>query len=1520
MLSYVNLINYYVLIVNGLNGLIIGNITRSLREAGLKYQPKLRRHLSSFFVIYLLLFLTIIAILPQFTFAQTYNKLTLHLEQDVYFKNLDANINMNGTTIASSSSIIINLFNETNSLKFSDETTSINYFWNYTHAFGVLDDGIYRVVVQEDIATCSSWFTYINTEDWVSASFPIQTIWKTINYTLYSNRTLFAQKNSDWLTLTFPTFNEFPNLEQTFTRNNMVFRTHLYKSGQLDCNLAFVLSHKGLKFYLNGTQNIPRSLNVKIESNQPLKKYLNTIMCGSLVFDFSDLQKTGVSFSYSNGILSINAGTDFFIDPELLSSGWESSGGSDITDGGVWTSSGNSGGSSSVVSSPVNSGNYAANISISSGNTWSSVYKDYGVGYSTIYARSYFMFSALPASGEHWNVGNTITNVGAVDDLVISALYNDAGTVKWELNYYTSGGQVYEYSATPSPEVATWYCVETKYVGASGTGEVGMWINGNLIISASGLTNNIAGDSTSFWMAIYHPSGAAFTMTVDDVVIDTSYIGPLAGGEAEDYVDNNTSNVDGSSDVGTHGNFTTQKYSDNINDTLTEAGIPTGYSNSTLLNDGFESGTGNWDGNGSPTFGRVTQYTASGETINPHGNSWFMVNEEKETDFLSSDDLDMSGATGIYISFWYYDDDLDSGELTLSYWDGAGYDLIAGLGQYTESQWNYYEVKVTDDTYFISDFHIRFDGSADNNEAGAIDDVIIIKESATSYNYKIDLEIQWTNANYSRTNEELCINTGAFSGAEDLMIYAWNVSTSDWHWVMNLTANTFNNVTVTSWLNNETFTVRLLGGLESGDTTQNTWNIEASLLHTWETAGNVENFYGGILSSVAIVGGKFVSYSTYCDVAPLLTIATQVSYNINKYAYANISLSLSIVSGRNIEVMKYHSVSPQYSLFSNNVWSLSRQGAVYQLSNVDGWLQALVELGLYGDIQPLIIVDSSLQFAVIKYGDMEIICQISTSKSSEFNVYLSVNPLFVIIGNYSEETLTIENIYATVGQILGINDYVLYVFESSGDINQNIAIATSKTVSLTKLMEILQQMGLNHITFNDLVKSIIINQDLTIGSLTLNDLMKVGVINEDFTIDGYSLKDLSKFGVINENVNINSIDFEALARTGLVNQNFNVQSIKWTLRNLNQFGAINLNYAITSTSLKELLRFGLINENIIIDGSYSTFSGLMFYGNLNLKLTLNQTTYKELARLGLILETFNINSVRVEELIKYLAANPQLGINTLTLEELLRYGTILENLSVETITFEDLIKAGIINETFLIDGNYVSFGALLIFGAINLNLTITDETLLMFEKLGLINEHLTINDLKMMGLNRNGILNNQFIVDGLTLKDLVTAGIINLDLTINNELYAELIRVGIINENFSINGLALKDLIRLGIIDENFILDNAKLYDLLKAGIINEELLINFQKAMSFNLFMDVGQSFSIVSALETLWGTILNFFGYIGELIGITATNNLPIMITQYLPVSRGLLFFAAIIGGASAVIIFKHRKNQAEPAYIQE
>jgi hypothetical protein len=105
---------------------------------------------------------------------------------------------------------------------------------------------------------------------------------------------------------------------------------------------------------------------------------------------------------------------------------------------------------------------------------------------------------------------------------------------------------------------------------------------------------------------------------------------------------------------------------------------------------------------------------------------------------------------------------------------------------------------------------------------------------ATSYNYRLDAEEQWTNVNYMDPNQKyLCIKTGALD-AEAVSVDGWNGS--GWVSILSsLAANSWNNASVSSLIQSSTFTIRFRDGNINSDSTQNSWNIDATLLAFYGT-------------------------------------------------------------------------------------------------------------------------------------------------------------------------------------------------------------------------------------------------------------------------------------------------------------------------------------------------------------------------------------------------------------------------------------------------------------------------------------------------------------------------------------------------------------------------------------------------------------------------------------------------------------------------------------------------------------
>ena len=174
-----------------------------------------------------------------------------------------------------------------------------------------------------------------------------------------------------------------------------------------------------------------------------------------------------------------------------------------------------------------------------------------------------------------------------------------------------------------------------------------------------------------------------------------------------------------------------------------------------------------------------------------------------------------------------------SENLEVNYWDGFTWNV---LGIISSTGWtNLTATGLTASTYTIQ--LIGTSESIDSTkDTWNIDLITLHTWSVETFNYKLDLEVQWTSADFTQTDEELCIYTGSLD-TEGIRGDIWNISTLVWDPIFfDLTANSWNNFSIASWLTSSTFTIRFRGDFETGDTNQSSWEIDVSLLHTWSNS------------------------------------------------------------------------------------------------------------------------------------------------------------------------------------------------------------------------------------------------------------------------------------------------------------------------------------------------------------------------------------------------------------------------------------------------------------------------------------------------------------------------------------------------------------------------------------------------------------------------------------------------------------------------------------------------------------
>jgi hypothetical protein len=168
----------------------------------------------------------------------------------------------------------------------------------------------------------------------------------------------------------------------------------------------------------------------------------------------------------------------------------------------------------------------------------------------------------------------------------------------------------------------------------------------------------------------------------------------------------------------------------------------------------------------------------------------------------------------------------DNEALEVDVWSGSGWTVLNN--SLVANAWNNISVF----PYLTSaTFTIRF---IDTTRMGdtmqstwQIESVLLRTWNATD-NYRLDSEEQWTNVSYTDPRQKyLCIKTGALD-AEAISVDGWNGS--GWVSLLNLAANSWNNVSVSSLIQSSTFTIRFRDGIVNSDYTQNSWRIDATLL------------------------------------------------------------------------------------------------------------------------------------------------------------------------------------------------------------------------------------------------------------------------------------------------------------------------------------------------------------------------------------------------------------------------------------------------------------------------------------------------------------------------------------------------------------------------------------------------------------------------------------------------------------------------------------------------------------------
>lgn len=344
---------------------------------------------------------------------------------------------------------------------------------------------------------------------------------------------------------------------------------------------------------------------------------------------------------------------------------------------------------------------------------------------------------------------------------------------------------------------------------------------------------------------------------------------------AQDFVDDNTTDVDSSPSIGSHSNFTAMKYSNSIYDRITDEDGETPQVENLYVNQ-WVNVIDEWTRVGADPYlnaqDQPTNYVhVSAKTMAEGDWNFTDVSADGSSYTLHSVQLVM-----------YYD--AGSEKVAATLYDGSGWsgDYIFTGSPYS---WGWADVSAFLNTKTkIDDALLHLESQAAGGWSGTVGvDAAYILVNLTAHKSTADLELQFTDVPYDKENEELCIKTGDVEMAQDLGVRGWNGSA----WTMintTLSWNTWNNYSVSSLLTSNTFTINLFNSASAS----HWWDIDAVLLHLWtdgEYNATIE-FEG---SSNAEIWQK-LNFTVDAAVTNASVSVTYQLYNYTAGAYASSGL------------------------------------------------------------------------------------------------------------------------------------------------------------------------------------------------------------------------------------------------------------------------------------------------------------------------------------------------------------------------------------------------------------------------------------------------------------------------------------------------------------------------------------------------------------------------------------------------------------------------------------------------------
>jgi len=454
------------------------------------------------------------------------------------------------------------------------------------------------------------------------------------------------------------------------------------------------------------------------------------------------------------------------------------------------------------------------------------------------------------------------------------------GHVKWSTN---SSDGIKDLNGTILINDNTWHLIATTYNSASGACSI--YIDGRLDTTQHTHTiNKQLGSGNSPPGAVGQATGIASRKTIFSTSFETrdetyKWNEDVSGAEGiTEAVDNDVSNVDGVADQGTETNFANAQGTTRDGNIMTlqenNYGLPA--VNEHLYVDGITNTSTGWTFHGpTPALNSI-----GGGYITTSTNSavrrWFTFQNTAST----VDSLTVS--LSVYVTAGDGNDDLQwridtNGDNTAEY--------TGTINNPTGSRWwNTGTISGLTTGALVNSSRVSFTYvSSGTANTMTIDAAQLNVTRALNPNYKIDFEYQWTTAVYNTLNKQVCLYVNSHTGTENLLVNYWTGSA--WSSLETITGAGWANVTATG-LTSSTYTIQLKGAIESSDSSQDTWTIDAIFLHLWTTQRTFD-----ILPSTALtphIGSYSLGGSG--DFYPQYTIYNRTAINISGYKSVQVSI------------------------------------------------------------------------------------------------------------------------------------------------------------------------------------------------------------------------------------------------------------------------------------------------------------------------------------------------------------------------------------------------------------------------------------------------------------------------------------------------------------------------------------------------------------------------------------------------------------------------------------------------------